>query len=82
MNEERENVSDRELFSELFENPINPLLIHMVPPFIDENCPMFHLQLNGEAVYKWREVYGRPGTLFDLLQANILPLGYQMTESA
>ena len=31
MNKETENVSDRELFSELFENPIHPLQIHMVP---------------------------------------------------
>ena len=35
-NEEIENVDDRELFSELFDNPINPLLIHMVPPFVDK----------------------------------------------
>jgi len=28
MNINMENVSDRELFSELFENPINPLLLH------------------------------------------------------
>ena len=32
--QESENVTDRELFSELFETLINPLLIHMVPPFI------------------------------------------------
>ena len=37
--QESENVTDRELFSELFETSINPLLIHMVPPFIDENLP-------------------------------------------
>ena len=80
--QDSENVTDRELFSELFETPINPLLIYMVLPFIDEILPMFHLQINGEAVYKWREVYGRPRTVFDLLQASILPVGYQMKESA
>ena len=32
--EEGKNASDRELFSELFENPIHPLFIHMVPPFV------------------------------------------------
>jgi len=53
----------------------------MVPPFIDEISPMFHLQINGEVVYKWRDVYGRPRTVCDLLQASILPLGYEMTES-
>ena len=50
MNTNMENVSDRELFSELFDNPINPLLFHMVPPFVDENGPMctYYLQLKGE----------------------------------
>ena len=45
MNMETENVTDRELFSELFENPIHPLKIHMVPPFVDESSPTFHLQI-------------------------------------
>ena len=39
-NEDIENVNDRELFSELFDNPIHPLLIHIVPPFIDKKDPM------------------------------------------
>ena len=30
MNEEKENVTDRRLFSELINNPIHPLQIHMV----------------------------------------------------
>ncbi|XP_078346908.1 uncharacterized protein LOC144632181 [Oculina patagonica] len=76
-----EIVSDRELFSELFDNPINPLLINM-SPFVDENNPMFYLQINGEAVLKWRDVYGRPRTVFDLLQRSILPLGYGLKPSA
>jgi len=58
-NEKIENVNDRKLFLELFGNPINPLLIRMVPPFVDKKDPMFHLQINGEAIWKWREVYGR-----------------------
>ena len=79
-NEEIENVNDRELFSELFDNPINPLLTHIVPPFVDKKDPMFHLQINGEAIWKWREVYGHPSVLFDLLQRSILPLGYELKE--
>ena len=79
--EERKNASDRELSSELFENPIHPLLIHMVPPFVDENHRMFHLQVSGEALWNWRDVC-RPGTLFELLQASILLLGYQLHYSA
>ncbi|XP_078367450.1 uncharacterized protein LOC144651395 [Oculina patagonica] len=77
-----EIVSDRELFPELLDNPINPLLINMVPPFVAENNPMFYLQINGEAVLKWRDVYGRPRTVFDLLQWTILPLGYRLKPSA
>ena len=42
---------------------------------------MFHLQVCGEALWKWRDVC-RPGTLFELLQASILPLGYQLHDSA
>ena len=38
-NEEIKNVNDRELFSELFDNPINPLLTHIVPPFVDKKDP-------------------------------------------
>ena len=41
---------------------------------------MFHLQINGEAIWKWREVYGHPSTLFDLLQRSILSLGYELME--
>ena len=82
MNKNMENVTDRELFSELFDNPIHPLLIHMVPPFVDEHDSMYHLQLNGEAAYKWREVYRQPRTVFQLLQRSILPLGYQLMASA
>ena len=59
-NKEIENVNDRKLFSELFDNPINLLLTHIVPPFVDKKDPMFHLQINGEAIWKWREVYGHP----------------------
>ena len=79
--EEGKNASDRELFSELFENPIHPLFIHMVPPFVDENDRMFRLQVRGEALWKWKDVC-KAGTLFELLQASILPLGYQLHDSA
>jgi len=38
---------------------------------------MFHLEINGEAIWKWRELCGHPSTVFDLLQRSILPLGYK-----
>ena len=52
MDKVMENVSDRELFSELVDNPINPLHVHIVPPFVKENNPMFYLQINGEAAFQ------------------------------
>jgi len=72
-----ENVNDRELFSELIVNPINPLLLHMVSPFMNEKDPMFSLQINGEAVWESRQVYGHPMRAFHLIQRSILPIGYQ-----
>ena len=82
MKERNEDVHYRELFSELSETPIHPLLIHIVPPFIEESNPTFHLQINGEVVWKWREVCWPPRKVFNLLQASILPLGYRLAESA
>ena len=82
MNMETENVTYRELFSELFENPIHPLKIHMVPPFVDESSPTFYLQIHGEKVYRCWEICGKPATVFDLLQESVKPLGYQFEESA
>ena len=35
----------------LLESSIHPLLIHIVPPFVEENNPVFILQMNGEAAY-------------------------------
>ena len=77
MNMEKENLTDRELFSELFENPIHPLQIFIVPPFVDENSPTFHPQIHGEEVYRCREICGKPATVFDLLQVSVKTLGYQ-----
>ena len=57
MNEQSEDTCDRELFSELLEPPIHPLLSHIVPPFIGENNPVFLLQMNGEAAWRLREIY-------------------------
>ena len=74
MNKESEIVSDRELFTELFETPIHPLLINIVhvPPFVNESNCMFQFQLNGEALWRWREVCGQPKTVFALLQLSTL----------
>ena len=60
MNEENRSALDRELFSDLIESPIHPLLINMVRPYVESNDPKFHLQINGEALWHWRKVRGHP----------------------
>ena len=38
MNEENRSALDRELFSELIESPIHPLLINMVRPYVEKKA--------------------------------------------
>ena len=76
MNKENRSVLDRELFSELIESPIHPLLIDMVRPYVDSCDPKFHLQINGEALWHRREVRGQPSVAFDVLQESISRIGY------
>ena len=54
MNEQSKDKCDRELFSELLEVPIHPLLIHIVPPLIEENNPVFIHVLQMKAEAAWR----------------------------
>ena len=82
MSKENRSALDRELFSELTESPIHPLLINMVRPYVDSCDQKFRLQINGEALWHWREVRGKPSTAFDVLQASISHLGYKLEESA
>ena len=48
MNEEEENERHRELF----ESPIHPLQINVVPLYVDVSNKMFCLQVNGEVLWK------------------------------
>ena len=59
--------SDRELFSELFENPLRLLIHHIVPPYVNVINSTYDFQLNGERIWKslWRDVCGKPANLFD-----------------
>ena len=82
MNDQSKNDRDRELFSELIEPQIDPVLLHLVPPFLEESNPLCFIQISGEAAWKWREFYWLPRRVFDSLQASILPLGYKRTESS
>ena len=63
MNKESETAGDQEPFSELVETPNHPLLINIVPPFVNEINLMFHFQLNGETLWRLREVCGQPSSV-------------------
>ena len=73
--------SDRELFSELFENPIHPLLIRIVPRYVNVTNYTYDFQVNGEGLWKCWDFCGNPAILFELLQINILPFAYKLEES-
>ena len=70
---------DRELFSELIESPINPAFLHMSTP-LKGHDPMFHLQINGEALWQLRSIRS-PGEMFAALQFNLYQIGYQLSSS-
>ncbi|PFX12332.1 hypothetical protein AWC38_SpisGene23731 [Stylophora pistillata] len=55
---------------------------YIIPPLVNENHSIFHFQLNGDALWRWREVCRQPSTAFALLQQSILPFGYLINESA
>ena len=76
-----QTLCDRKLFSELFETPIYPMLLNMVPSYVDVVNPTFDLQINGEGIWRWREVFGRPKTPFELLKISVSQLGYRLAES-
>ena len=76
------NDLDQELFSELAEPLVQPLLLHMVAPFVNENDPNFSLQINGKMLWEWRKMEGNLKKLFVVLQANLRPNGYRLEESA
>ena len=78
MNDEKENDRHRELF----ESPIHPLQINMVPPYADVSNKMFSLQVNGEVLWKWKDISGNPGSGFALIQRSLQPLGYQLENAS
>ena len=47
MADARVNDLDQELFAELTEPLVQPLLIHVVPPFADGKDPNYCLKING-----------------------------------
>ena len=54
MSDKSEEDDDQELFSELIESLV--LLLLMVPPFVSGNDHDFLLEINGNAIWEWRNV--------------------------
>ena len=52
------NDFDQELFSELEEPLVQPLLIHMVAPFVNGDDKNFSLQIKGKIVWEWKTLEG------------------------
>ena len=76
------NDLDQELFSELVEPLVQPLLIHIVAPFVNGDDKNFSLQINGKILWEWKKLEGNLKKLFVALQANLRSIGYTLEESA
>ena len=71
-------AGDRELSSELAESPIDPVFLRMLPP--SKNSKDFHLQVNGEALWRWRQLSIEG--IFEALQKNLSGIGYSLSGSS
>ena len=76
------NDLNQELFSELVEPLVQPLLIYMVAPFVNGDDKNFSLQINGKILWEWRKLEGNLKKLFAAVQANLRSIGYTLEESA
>ena len=81
-NTAKANDLDQELFSELVEPLVQPLLIHMVALFVNGDDKNFSLQINGKILKEWKKLEGNLKKLFAALQANLRSIGYTLEESA
>ena len=73
---------DRELYLELTESLINPAFIHMSAPLVNGYDPLFYLQINGKALWKWREFKMDLNSIFHALQDGLASIGYQLNSSS
>ena len=73
---------DRELLLELAESPINSAFIHMSSPIPNGCDPLFYLKINGEALWKWRELKMDPTQIFHALQNSLASIGYKLNSSS
>ena len=64
----RGDLQTFQLFSELTEPLVQPLLIHVVPPFENGKDLNYCLQINGNVLWEWRTLEGNLKKLFAVLQ--------------
>ena len=81
-NTAKANDLDQELFSELVEPLVQPLLIHMVALFVNGDDKNFSLKINGKIFWEWKKLEANLKKLFAALQANLRSTGYTLEESA
>ena len=84
-NTAKANDLDQELFSELVEPLVQPLLMHtfyMVALFVNGDDKTFFLQVNKKILREWKKLEGNLKKLFAALQANLRSIGYTLEESA
>ena len=77
-NTAKANDLDQELFSELVEPLVQPLLIHMVALFVNGDDKNFSLKINGKILWEWKKLEGNLKILFATLQANLRSLVYTL----
>ena len=81
MSDRSEKDDDQEFFSGLIEPVVIPLLVNMVQPFVSGSDRDFLLEINGKAIWEWRNVEGSL-KLFAVFQENLRKIGYELEECA
>ena len=69
---------NRELSSELIKSPVNPAFLHISTPFVNDDNPLFYLQLNGETLWEWRKLPSLDQAFYTL-QNNLARIGYHLS---
>ena len=69
---------DQELSLELTESLINPAFIHMSTPLVNCYDPLFYLQINSKALWKWPEFKMDLTQIFHALQDGLASIGYKL----
>ena len=83
MGDARVNDFDQELFSELTESLVQPLLTNVVPPFADGKDPNYCLQINENVLWEWRTLEGNLKNYMQFFKETYVRLNsYLLEESA